>query len=77
MTLSLFGFVSRLQDHISLSDTFDTVIIHIGMYLAKIVYHYRKRQLVSTDRYQFRSIEKLMESVSVDRVAYLYLDTFP
>ena len=50
MTLSLFGFVSRLQDHISLSDTFDTVIIHIGMYLAKIVYHYRKRQLVSTDR---------------------------
>ena len=40
-------------------------------------YRNRKRQLVPIDRYRFRSIGKLIGSVSHDRVAYRYLDAFP
>ena len=37
----------------------------------------RKKMTWSTDRYRFRSIGKLIGSVSHDRVAYRYLDAFP
>ena len=40
-------------------------------------YRNRKRQLVPIDRYRFRSIGKLIGSVSHDRVAYRYLDALP
>ena len=40
-------------------------------------YRNRKRQLVPIDRYRFRSIGKLIGSVSHDRVPYRYLDALP
>ena len=81
MTLSLFGFVTCLQSHISLSDECDTPLSTSECFWLRLnrqsFYHYRKRQLVPTDRYRFRSIGKLIGSVSHDRVAYRYLDAFP
>ena len=81
MTLSLFGFVTCLQNHISLSDECDTPLSTSECFWLRLnrqsFYHYRKRQLVPTDRYRFRSIGKLIGSVSHDRVAYRYLDAFP
>ena len=81
MTLSLFGFVTCLQNHISLSDECDTLLSTSECFWLRLnrqsFYHYRKRQLVPTDRYRFRSIGKLIGSVSHDRVAYRYLDAFP
>ena len=81
MTLSLFGFVTCLQNHISLSDECDTSLSTSECFWLRLnwqsFYLYRKRQLVPTDRYRFRSIGKLIGSVSHDRVAYRYLDAFP
>ena len=81
MTLSLFGFVTCLQNHISLSDECDTPLSTSECFWLRLnrqsFYHYRKRQLVPTDRYRFRSIGKLIGSVSHDRFAYRYLDAFP
>ena len=75
-----FGFVTRLQDHISLSDNLIPDYSHYSPQLRlnqQSFYRYRKRQLVPTDRYRGRYIGKLIGSVSVDRVAYRYLDAFP
>ena len=81
MTLSSFGFVTCLQNHISLSDECDNPLSTSECFWLRLYrqsfYHYRKRQLVPTDRYRFRSIGKLIGSVSHDRVAYRYLDAFP
>ena len=81
MTLSLFGFLTCLQNHISLSDKCDTPLSTsecIWLRLNRQSFnHYRKRQLVPTDRYRLRTIGKLIGSVSHDRVAYQYLDAFP
>lgn len=43
----------------------------------KSFYHYRKWQLLPTDWYRFRTIEKFIESISDDQVPDRYLDALP
>ena len=81
MTLSLFGFVTCLQNHIFFTDKCDTPLSTSECIWLRLnrqsFYHYQKQQLVPTDGYWFRTIGKLIRSISHDRVAYRYLDAFP
>lgn len=68
MTLSLFGFVKCLQNHISSSDECDTQLStseRIWLWVNwQSFYHYWKWQLVPTNNwYPFQSIEKLIGSI--------------
>ena len=61
-----FGFVTCLQDHISLSDKFDSWLFTSEWPRLRLdqqsYYRYRKRQLVPTDWYRFWYIGKLIAS---------------
>lgn len=68
MTLSLFGLVTCLQNHISSSDKCDTQLSTSERIWLRLnwqsFYHYWKWQLVPTNNwYPFQSIEKLIGSI--------------
>ena len=69
--------VQSIQITLEWNDSFGFVTRFILCINRQSFYRNRKRQLVPTDRYRFRTIGKLIGSVSHDRVPYRYLDALP